>query len=41
MAPERNPPSGAAYAFTLLITCTLFIFLLMRIFKVGIKDIAR
>ena len=38
---SNNWNAGAAYAFTLLITCTLFIFLLMRIFKVGIKDIAR
>ena len=38
---SNNWNAGAAYAFTLLITCTLFIFLLMRIFKIGIKDIAR
>ena len=38
---SNNWNAGAAYAFTLLITCTLFIFLLMRIFKVGIKDLAR
>ncbi len=38
---SNNWNAGAAYAFTLLITCTLFIFLLMRIFRVGIKDIAR
>jgi spermidine/putrescine transport system permease protein len=38
---SNNWNAGAAYAFTLLIACTLFIFLLMRIFKVGIKDIAR
>jgi len=38
---SNNWNAGAAYAFSLLIACTLFIFALMRIFKVGIKDIAR
>ena len=38
---SNNWNAGAAYAFTLLTTCTLFILLLMQIFKVGIKDIAR
>jgi spermidine/putrescine transport system permease protein len=38
---SNNWNAGAAYAFTLLITCSVFIFLLMRVFRVGIKDIAR
>ena len=32
---------GAAYSFTLLIACIVFIFLMMAIFKVGIRDIAK
>mgnify|MGYP005850126705 CR=1 FL=1 len=32
---------GAAYAFTLLLACIIFIFLVMRLFGVGIRDIAR
>lgn len=32
---------GAAYAFTLLIACVVFIFIMMKVFKVGIRDIAR
>lgn len=32
---------GAAYSFTLLLTCVAFIFLMMRLFKVGVRDIAR
>jgi spermidine/putrescine transport system permease protein len=38
---SSNWNAGSAYAFTLLIACVLFIFLLMRIFKVGIREIAR
>lgn len=38
---SNNWNAGAAYAFTLLIACTVFIFLLMRIFGVGVKDISR
>jgi len=38
---SNNWNTGAAYAFTLLVACTLFIFLLMRIFGVTIKDVAR
>ena len=33
--------TGAAYAFSLLLLCVLFIFAMMRLFKVGLKDIAR
>lgn len=33
--------AGAAYAFTLLVASILFIMLLMRIFRVGLKEIAR
>jgi len=32
---------GAAYSFTLLLTCIAFIFLMMKAFKVGIRDIAK
>lgn len=32
---------GAAYAFALLLLCVLFIFLMMRVFKVGLRDIAK
>lgn len=32
---------GSAYAFTLLLTCIFFIFAMMRLFKVGIRDIAK
>ena len=38
---SNNWNTGAAYAFTLLAACALFIFLLMRLFGVNIKDIAR
>jgi len=38
---SANWNTGAAYAFTLLIACVVFIFVLMRLFRVGIKDIAR
>lgn len=32
---------GAAYAFTLLLVCVAFIILMMKVFKVGIRDIAK
>jgi spermidine/putrescine transport system permease protein len=32
---------GAAYALSLLVVCTLFIFGMMRILKVSLKDIAK
>lgn len=32
---------GAAYAFALLTLCVLFIFLMMRLFRVGLQDIAK
>lgn len=32
---------GAAYSFTLLLACIAFIFLMMAVFRVGIRDIAR
>ncbi len=38
---SNNWNTGAAYAFTLLIACTLFIFVMMRIFGVSIKDVSR
>ena len=31
---ERNWPRGAAYAFILLVTCTVFVLLVMRLFRV-------
>lgn len=33
--------TGAAYAFLLLIVCTIFVTLMMRVFKVGLADIAK
>jgi len=38
---SNNWNQGAAYAFTLLIVCIVFIFLMMTIFRVGVRDIAR
>ncbi|MEE8528738.1 MAG: ABC transporter permease [Gammaproteobacteria bacterium] len=38
---SSNWNTGSAYAFTLLVACIIFIFLMMRLFKVGIKDIAK
>jgi spermidine/putrescine transport system permease protein len=32
---------GAAYSFTLLLTCVAFIFLMMALFKVGVRDVAK
>jgi spermidine/putrescine transport system permease protein len=36
-----NWNTGAAYSFSLLLACIVFIFLMMTIFKVGIRDIAK
>jgi spermidine/putrescine transport system permease protein len=36
-----NWNTGAAYSFTLLIACIIFIFLMMTVFKVSIRDIAK
>jgi spermidine/putrescine transport system permease protein len=33
--------TGAAYAFMLLIVCTIFVTIMMRVFKVGLADIAK
>lgn len=33
--------TGSAYAFTLLLLCILFILAMMRLFRVGLRDIAR
>ena len=38
---DNSPQSGAAYAFALLLACILFIFVVMRVAGVGIRDIAR
>jgi spermidine/putrescine transport system permease protein len=32
---------GAAYAFILLLLCVAFIVLMMRLFRVGLEDIAK
>ena len=34
-------PQGAAYAFLLLILCLGFVLAMMRLFKVGLADIAK
>jgi spermidine/putrescine transport system permease protein len=36
-----NWPQGSAYAFVLLIACILFVLFVMRLFKVGLGEIAR
>jgi spermidine/putrescine transport system permease protein len=36
-----NWNQGAAYSFTLLLVCIAFIFLMMTVFRVGIRDIAK
>ncbi len=33
--------TGAAYAFALLVSCVIFIFVMMRVFRVGIADVAK
>ncbi len=33
--------SGAAYAFLLLVVCTIFVTVMMKLFKVGLSDIAK
>ncbi len=38
---SNNWNAGSAYAFTLLVACIVFIYLMMRLFKVGIRDIAQ
>lgn len=37
----QNWPQGSAYAFLLLLLCMAFILLMMRVFRVGIADIAK
>ncbi len=36
-----NWPQGSAYAFVLLIACIVFVRIMMRVFKVGLGDIAK
>lgn len=36
-----NWNQGAAYSFSLLLTCIAFVFLMMAVFRVGIRDIAK
>lgn len=37
----QNWPQGSAYAFLLLLLCMLFILGMMRVFKIGVADIAK
>jgi spermidine/putrescine transport system permease protein len=37
----QNWPQGSAYAFILLLLCIIFILVMMRVFKVGLTDIAK
>lgn len=41
MFVENDWNGGAAYAFLMLIFCTIFVTLTMRLFKVGLADIAK
>jgi len=41
MFDENDWNGGAAYAFLMLIVCTLFVTMAMRFFKVGLADIAK
>jgi len=36
-----NWPQGSAYAFVLLLSCIIFVRIMMRVFKVGLGDIAK
>ena len=36
-----NWPQGSAYAFVLLVSCIIFVRIMMRVFNVGLGDIAR
>ncbi len=36
-----NWPQGSAYAFVLLVSCIIFVRIMMRVFKVGLGDIAK
>ncbi len=36
-----NWPQGSAYAFVLLLSCIIFVRIMMRVFKVGLGDIAQ
>ena len=41
MLEEQNWNGGAAFAFLLLIVCTLIVVLAMRVFRVKLSDIAK
>ena len=41
MFESQDWNTGAAYAFMLLIVCTIFVTVMMRVFKVGLADIAK
>jgi len=36
-----NWPQGSAYTFVLLIACIIFVRVMMRVFKVGLGEIAQ
>jgi spermidine/putrescine transport system permease protein len=36
-----NWPRGSAYAFTLLLSCIVFVLAMLRLFKVSLAEIAR
>ena len=38
---SQNWNVGAAYSFSLVLVCLAFIMIMMRVFKVGIRDIAK
>lgn len=38
---SQNWNQGAAYSFSLVLVCLVFILIMMRLFKVGIRDIAK
>jgi len=37
----QNWNVGAAYAFSLVLVCLAFILIMMKVFKVGIRDISK
>ncbi len=41
MFESQDWNTGSAYAFILLLTCTIFVSLVMRLFRVSLSDIAK
>ena len=41
MFESQDWHTAAAYAFILLVTCTVFVALMMRLFRVQLADIAK